>query len=175
MPGLLKHYSSLILRHETCTGETISTICTGLLRTTFQESPSFVKSKPGLLCRLRHSGLQKGHAVNREPVRWQSPAAQSRQSGGSGASLCCVHSACLSLDLPDFHNACMLLYQQFCNVYLLPKISKLEEVVPALFHPVGPPVPKPVRLAQQDRLITPCSSPVPRGQVLQGLDLHGIT
>ena len=45
---------------------------------------------------------------------------------------------------------------------LLAKVSKLEEVVPSLFHPVGPPVPEAVRLAQQDVLPTPCSCPLPR-------------
>ena len=56
--------------------------------------------------------------------------------------------------------------------YLLAKVSKLEEVVPGLLHPVRPPVPEPMGLTKQYGLIAPGSRPVPRRKVFQCLNLY---
>ena len=60
----------------------------------------------------------------------------------------------------------------FCAHYhLLPKVTKLEEVVPGLLHPVRPPVPQAVWLTQQNGVVAarPCS--LPGRHVLQSLNL----
>ena len=56
--------------------------------------------------------------------------------------------------------------------HLLSKVAKLEEVVPGLLHPVGPPVPQAVGLAQQDGVEAPRPRPLPGRQVVQSLNLQ---
>ena len=74
---------------------------------------------------------------------------------------------------PVYHGStCVCDYPPHRASHLLSKVTKLEEVVPGLLHPVGAPVPQAVGLAQQDGVVAPRPRSLSGRQIVQSLNLQ---